>query len=1619
MNQMPHQAHDNTVANSSPVHAENLPVTAAAAAAAAAAQAVVPQAVVQQGTVAEKPFIAPKPATAGKAPPPNAAAAIQMEQEATASKAHQSADQLLRKKRLGESGDDQNAESSVDTYQEQVVAAATTESAATPAEEAMAAGASSAAASDGAAWLPVIGGGLGLAAIGGGGGAAAAAVAAPTVSTFAVSIGAVAGPVIAGLNYKIYDAQGNVVASGITDTSGKITVNLASTYAGQALLIKITDANGAAPDFRSETADAAGGGTSLGGTSMRAAFVATGSAQSITVSPVTELAVEKMGITTDAATASASTITATNASVGATFGVSDILGAVTTVLSADYNEANGLNAAEIYGQLLAKFDGYDHTPGGSISATLAAFLAAINTVDPVARQTALNNLLTTGAATFEAGVNTGPVTLVNNPTLIITDSVGGTGVTNHAVTYTFTFSDAVTGFDAGDITVTNGTKGVFTAVSSTIYTLVVTPTASAQGADIGVTVNSGTGGIGHHSTMTATIAQNAGARPYDTIVPVAPGTPDLLAASDTGGSNTDNNTNNSTPTLTGTAEANSTVTLYDTDGTTVLGTGPATAGGTYSIVSNTLTGGPHTITAKATDAAGNVSAASSVLTIVVDTTNPAAAVINVVATDDIVNAGEQATIITGTNEAGATVALTLGGNTRAATVSGTTWSYTLAPADIAAMGEGANKTLSVTQTDAAGNTSTAATRDISVDTGVPVAATINAVATDDIVNAGEQTTAITGTNEAGATVALTLGGNTRAATVSGTTWSYTLTGADITAMGQGTNKTLSVTQTDAAGNTSTAGTHVISVDTQAPTVSTVALTSATLIQNNTLNAGDTVTATINFNEAVTVTGAPQLALDIGGTAVFASYAGGTGTTALTFSYTILAGQTDANGIAVALNSLALNSGTIKDAAGNVATLNHAAVADNANYMVDTIAPATPSAPDLAAASDSGSSSTDDNTRNTAPTFTGTAEAGSTVTFYDTDGTTVLGTGVATGGNYSITSSTLSGGAHTITAKATDAAGNVSTASSGLIITVDATPPAAPGVADLAAADDSGSSNTDNNTSSTTPTFTGTAEAGSTVTLYDTNGTTVLGTGVATGGNYSITSSVLSGGAHIITAKATDTAGNVSIASSGLTVTVDTSAPAMGTTSFNAAENGTAVATLTAADANALTWSTTLTGADAGLFSLTTGGVLTFNAAKNFEAPDDNGANRVYDLGVQVSDAAGNSTTQAITVNLTNVNEAPTSVGTVAAQTAVAGQAYSLGLSSYFSDVDAGDTRHYSATGLEPGFVIDLNTGILSGTASTNHAGSPVVVTMTDSGGLSTTQTFNFGVVTQPSLTSSIDDVTNFDVTSNIVLTASENVTAVAGKFIHIVNDGGTGYQGESTVHSFDIDVTDASKVTISGNKITINPDLKFDLDLANNYHILVDAGAFTGMVSGQGSTAVSSVTSMNFATVTPGSASTGGLAAAVTSVMMANGVDAVSTGAKWLDVVGVGDPTGSATAAGATYDLSTGSFVIVGGKDNDSAGGDGSAYDGITVLNTYWVALMGFGANDTIYIDDQFNDVAKVNDFSLSSYNAATSNPPTSVQFASTAGQAFLDVTVPGLNPTFTSLAEFQAATSNHAVISG
>ncbi|MBN9581738.1 MAG: phosphoesterase [Afipia sp.] len=110
-----------------------------------------------------------------------------------------------------------------------------------------------------------------------------------------------------------------------------------------------------------------------------------------------------------------------------------------------------------------------------------------------------------------------------------------------------------------------------------------------------------------------------------------------------------------------------------------------------------------------------------------------------------------------------------------------------------------------------------------------------------------------------------------------------------------------------------------------------------------------------------------------------------------------------------------------------------------------------------------------------------------------------------------------------------------------ILQIDTIAPPAPVNLSLDAATDSGTKG-DGVTTFTQLQIDGSAEPASIVTLYDTNGTTVLGSGAANSvtGAFSITTSQLASGQHHITAKATDTAGNVSAVSTAYNVTVTAS-----------------------------------------------------------------------------------------------------------------------------------------------------------------------------------------------------------------------------------------------------------------------------------------------------------------------------------------------------------------------------------------------------------------------------------------------------------------------------------------------
>ena len=191
-------------------------------------------------------------------------------------------------------------------------------------------------------------------------------------------------------------------------------------------------------------------------------------------------------------------------------------------------------------------------------------------------------------------------------------------------------------------------------------------------------------------------------------------------------------------------------------------------------------------------------------------------------------------------------------------------------------------------------------------------------------------------------------------------------------------------------------------------------TSGTGIANGSgdLTIGSVVTLTLAMSEAVTVAGGtPTLTLNDGATA---TYSGGSGTNALTFSYTVAAGQNTPDLTATALN---LNSATITDGAGNAANLSLSGLTQT-GPQIDTTAPVAPVI------------TNDVVNANNSVTLTGTAEANSTVTVYDAQ--TALGTTTANAsGAWSYSTGALANGSQVFTATATDAAGNTSTASTAV------------------------------------------------------------------------------------------------------------------------------------------------------------------------------------------------------------------------------------------------------------------------------------------------------------------------------------------------------------------------------------------------------------------------------------------------------------------------------------------------------------------------------------------------------------------------------------------------------------
>ncbi len=213
---------------------------------------------------------------------------------------------------------------------------------------------------------------------------------------------------------------------------------------------------------------------------------------------------------------------------------------------------------------------------------------------------------------------------------------------------------------------------------------------------------------------------------------------------------------------------------------------------------------------------------------------------------------------------------------------------------------------------------------------------------DFTVNASESVTV----NTAGGTpqLSLTVGATTRQATYlsgSGTNallFRYVIQAGDNDTDGIaiGTLSANGGTLRDAASNNMTltlnsvGSTASVLVDATAPTVSSVSVPA-----NATYIAGQNLDFVVNTNKNVTVNtggGTPQLSLTVGATTRQASYLSGSGSSALLFRYTIQAGDSDTDGIAI--GTLSANGGTLRDAASNNMTLTLNSVGSTSGVLVN-------------------------------------------------------------------------------------------------------------------------------------------------------------------------------------------------------------------------------------------------------------------------------------------------------------------------------------------------------------------------------------------------------------------------------------------------------------------------------------------------------------------------------------------------------------------------------------------------------------------------------------------------------------------------------------------------------------
>ncbi len=584
---------------------------------------------------------------------------------------------------------------------------------------------------------------------------------------------------------------------------------------------------------------------------------------------------------------------------------------------------------------------------------------------------------------------------------------------------------------------------------------------------------------------------------------------------DTGASNSDGVTNDTTPTFFGTAEAGSLVKLVEASLNVAMATADGTGNWTMDVPA--LADGTFTFKAFAEDAAGNVSDLSNDLIIKIDSQAPSAPVI--VSFDDdtgVIGDGitaDRELVFHGTAEPDSTVTLSgaslgiLGSTTAdgsgnwtvdatSTTLADGAYLFTAAATDLAGNSGPDSSPLAVTVISAplAAPTITA----FDTDTG--------ASSDDGITN--DTTLQISGTSNAGNTITLSESslGVVGSSTANGQgEWTVDLSA---TQLSDGSYQ-FSATASDGVDTSPASNILAVQIDTVAESPDIFGASTDTGIFNTDQVTSDTTLLFSGSADRSSFVTLSEATLGVVGSATATSL----GIWQIDISSTVLA-DGDYEFTATSL-----------DLAGNVSP-----VSDIHEVTVDTTAPDPPVVENFEIDPVTG-----------IQMFSGTAEPSSRVTLFADSLGEIATSFITSSAQWSVSLPTnpLPDGQYTITATVEDIAGNVSALSAEFLITVDTSMLAAPTI-------DGFFSNTgdfsDNITNDTTPSLFGNAEAGSTVTLSEAT-LGVVGTRVATFGSWFISvSTPLADGTYVFIATADDGSGTPSPPSDPFEIIIDTTPP---------------------------------------------------------------------------------------------------------------------------------------------------------------------------------------------------------------------------------------------------------------------------------------------------------------------------------------------------------------------------------------------------------------------------------------------------------------------------------------------